>query len=169
MLASTPTSGCSRNSHIRLATATDVATVEEKIVRNDADPAQVLVGEHGQADAERQPERHGDQGELERDPQRVLELVAAEHVDVLVPAVRPAVVALDVAALAAEHDRPASGYTTNMTSTTIDGASSSSAAGNCLHRCRRLRRDATPVTLGARGRAGTRRVCAVRLGAGRSR
>ena len=33
MLASTPTSGCSRNSHIRLATATDVATVEEKIVR----------------------------------------------------------------------------------------------------------------------------------------
>src|SRR5262245_61701424 len=34
MLASTPTSGCNRNNHIRLATATDVATVDEKIVRN---------------------------------------------------------------------------------------------------------------------------------------
>ena len=71
-----------------------------------ADPAQRLVGEHGEADAQRQPERDGDQRQLERRPQRVLELDRAEHVDVLVPPVRAAVAALDVAALAAEHDRP---------------------------------------------------------------
>ena len=41
-LASTPTSGWSRNSHIRLATATDVATVEEKIVRNTPTPRRYL-------------------------------------------------------------------------------------------------------------------------------
>ena len=42
MLDSTPTSGWSRNSHIRLLTATDVATVDEKIVRNVPIPRSVL-------------------------------------------------------------------------------------------------------------------------------
>src|SRR6056297_3891502 len=41
-LASTPTEGCSRNSHIRLATATDVATVDEKIARNTPTPDRCL-------------------------------------------------------------------------------------------------------------------------------
>ena len=59
-------SGWSRNSHIRLATATDVATVDEKIGAERADAAQLLVGERGETDAERQPERHGDQRELGR-------------------------------------------------------------------------------------------------------
>ena len=44
--------------------------------------------------------------ELERHDQGVAELVAAEHVDVLVPAVGPAVVALGVAALMAEPHGP---------------------------------------------------------------
>ena len=48
---SSPTCGCSRTNQISEATATLVATVEEKIVRNDADAAEVLVGQHGQADA----------------------------------------------------------------------------------------------------------------------
>ena len=71
-----------------------------------ADAAQVLVGEHGQADAEDQPERHRDQREAERDPERVLELGAAEQVEVLTEALRHAVVAEVVAALLAEPHRP---------------------------------------------------------------
>ena len=35
MLARAPTDGCRRNNHIRLATATEVATVEENTVRNE--------------------------------------------------------------------------------------------------------------------------------------
>ena len=42
MLASTPTSGCSRNSHIRLATATDVATVDENMARKTPIPRRYL-------------------------------------------------------------------------------------------------------------------------------
>ncbi len=103
---SAPTSGCSRNSHIRLDTATDVATVDEKTARNTPIPRRCLSAEHGQADAEHEPERHRDQGELGRDPQRVLELGRQEGVDVLVPAVGHAVDALHVAALLPEHDRP---------------------------------------------------------------
>ena len=71
----------------------------------DRQAAQVLVGEHGQGDAERQPDRHGQQGELDGDPEGVDELVAAGGVDVLVPAVGDAVVALGVAAQVAEPDR----------------------------------------------------------------
>ena len=41
-LASTPTSGCSRNSHIRLATATPVAIVDVKMNRNTASPRRYL-------------------------------------------------------------------------------------------------------------------------------
>ena len=73
----------------------------------DADAAHVLVGEGGQADAEGEADRHGDQGELERHDDGVAELVAADDVEVLVPAVGPAVVALGVAALLAEPHRPA--------------------------------------------------------------
>ena len=71
-----------------------------------ADAAHVLVGEGGKADAEGQPDRHGDQGELERHDHRVAELVAADDVDVLTPATGPAVVALGVAALLAEPHGP---------------------------------------------------------------
>ena len=42
MLESTPTLGWSRNSHIRLATATDVATVDEKMARNAPTPRTYL-------------------------------------------------------------------------------------------------------------------------------
>ena len=41
-LDSTPRLGCSRNNHIRLATATDVATVEEKIARKAPTPRTYL-------------------------------------------------------------------------------------------------------------------------------
>ena len=37
-LASAPIDGCRRKNHIKLATATDVATVEEKIARNTPMP-----------------------------------------------------------------------------------------------------------------------------------
>ena len=42
MLDSTPMSGCSRNSHIRLATATDVAIVDVKMKRKTARPRRYL-------------------------------------------------------------------------------------------------------------------------------
>ncbi len=73
----------------------------------DADAAHVLVGEGGEADPEGQADRHRDEGELERHDDRVAELVAADHVEVLVPAADAAVVALGVAPLLAEPHRPA--------------------------------------------------------------
>ncbi len=41
-LANAPTSGCKRNNHIRLATATEVATVDVKMNRNTASPRRYL-------------------------------------------------------------------------------------------------------------------------------
>ena len=106
MLASTPTSGWSRNSHIRLATATDVATVEEKIVRKMPIRLSVLLASTARPTPNASPSGTVISASLNVDPQRVLEFDRAERIDVLVPPVRATVGALDVAALAAEHDRP---------------------------------------------------------------
>ena len=57
---SAPTSGCSRNNHIRLDTATDVATVDEKIARKTPIPRSCLSASTRQSDAEHEAERHGD-------------------------------------------------------------------------------------------------------------
>ena len=70
---------------MRLATATDVATVEEKTARKNPMPRRYRSASTAMADTERRRRRHREQGELDRHPQRVLELLAAEHVDVLVP------------------------------------------------------------------------------------
>ena len=73
------------------------------------DAAQELVGEHGEADAEHEPGRHRQQGELDGHPQGVQELVAAGDVDVLVPPVGAAVLAGGVAAHVPEPHRLDSG------------------------------------------------------------
>ncbi len=103
---STPTSGCSSTNHTRLATATLVATVEQNTVRKNADATDLFVGEHGEADAQRQPDRHGHQRQPRRVGQRVLELVAAKDVDVLAPPTFAATLAGCVASQMAELDRP---------------------------------------------------------------
>ena len=104
-LASTPTSGWSRNSHIRLATATDVAIVDEKIVRNTPMPRRYLSASTASPTPRTRPI-----GTVSRAnftvTHNVLELVAAGDVDVLVPAVRRAVLALGVAARAGRARSP---------------------------------------------------------------
>ena len=105
MFDSTPMSGCSRNSHIRLATATDVAIVDVKMKRKTARPRRNLSASTARRDAEHEADRHGQQGELDGDPEGVEELVAAGDVDVLVPPVGDAVLALRVAAHVPEPDR----------------------------------------------------------------
>ena len=106
-LASTPTSGWSRKSHIRLATATDVATVEEKIVRNTPTPRRYLSASTASPTPRATPMGTVIRANFTVTHKRVLELLAARHVDVLVPAVRDAVLALRVTARLAEPDRPA--------------------------------------------------------------
>ena len=51
----------------------------------DPQAAEVPVGEHRHRHTEHHAGRHREQGELDRHPQRVLELLAAEDVDVLFP------------------------------------------------------------------------------------
>ena len=104
-LDSTPMSGCSRNSHIRLATATDVAIVDVKMKRKTARPRRYLSASTARPMPSDEADRHGQQGELDGDPEGVEELVAAGDVDVLVPAVGHAVLALGVAAHVPEPDR----------------------------------------------------------------
>ncbi len=58
MLASAPTDGCRRNSHIRLATATEVATVEENTVRNAPIPRRYLSASTASPTPESDAERH---------------------------------------------------------------------------------------------------------------
>ena len=102
-----PDSGSRRNSHIRLATATVVAIVDEKMVGRSPTPRQVLVGQHGKADAEGEAERDGDQRELDRDPERRPGTRAPGYVDVLVPPVGLAVVALARRSASGRARRPA--------------------------------------------------------------
>ena len=52
----------------------------------EAHAAQVLVGQHGEAEADDQAGRHGDEREQEGDAERVAELVGLEHVPVLLHA-----------------------------------------------------------------------------------
>ena len=76
----------------------------------DADAAQVLVGQHGQADAEHEARGHGERHQLQRHAERVLELAALEHVEVPTPALHrgtcvPVTSQLEVALLDGPHQR----------------------------------------------------------------
>ena len=107
MLASAPTDGWRRNNHIKLATATDVATVEENTARNAPIPRRYLSASTARPTPKRTPSGTVISANLIVTSERVLELDAAEQVDVLVEPVRHAVVAEVVAALLAEEHRPA--------------------------------------------------------------
>ena len=120
--------GCSRKNHISEATATLVATVDEKTVRKKAMPRRCLSTSTARPDAQRQADRHGHQREAERHPERLLELAAAEHVDVLIPTVAAAVAAGGVATLVPQPDRrDRAGRARTAPSTASDGASSTAA------------------------------------------
>ena len=105
-LASTPTSGWSRNSHIRLATATDVATVDEKIVRNTPMPLSVLWASIARPTPSTSPSGTVNRANLTVTHSAFWNSTRTERVPVLVPPVRAAVRAVHVAALLPEHDRP---------------------------------------------------------------
>ena len=102
---STPTRGSSRNHHISLATATDVATVEEKIARNTPMPRTYLSASAASPTPSASPTGTVIERELDRHDHGVAELVAPHDTDVLVPPVGPAVVALGIAAHVPEPDR----------------------------------------------------------------
>ncbi len=159
MLASTPTSGCSRNSHIKLATATDVATVEEKIVRKKPTPLTALWARTASPTPSANPS-----GTVISANLNVTQSAFWNSVERNTSTYWSQPFERQLAPFTSQRWLPsttarASGYTTNVTSTMIDGANSSSAAGNCFHRCLRPGRDATPVTLG-HGWRGTR-ACAL--------
>ena len=108
-LVSDPTSGCRRNSHISDATATEVATVDEKIMRNTPMPRRCLFASTANPTPSTSPNGTVISGNLNVTPERVLELDRAERIPVLVPAVRTTVAAVRVAALAPEQHRRTSG------------------------------------------------------------
>ena len=76
---STPTSGWSRNSHIRLATATDVATVEENTVRKKPTPRSYLSASTASPTPSASPSGTVISANLTVTTRALLELVAAER------------------------------------------------------------------------------------------
>ena len=68
------------------ATATDVATVEREDRLEDLDAPQLPVGGHGQEHAEHQAGGHREEHVLDAVPEALAEVVAGEHVGVLLPA-----------------------------------------------------------------------------------
>ncbi len=103
-----PTCGCNSTNQISEATAMLVATVDENSVRNTPLPRRCLSASTARPMPRARPIGTVINAKRERVAQRVAELEAVEHVDVLPPpGAHDAVLAGVVAAQVAEPDRPA--------------------------------------------------------------
>jgi hypothetical protein len=86
MRVNTPTEGLKSTSHINEATATEVATVDEKMVRNTPMPRIALLASTARPTPSTQPERDRQQDELHGHPEGMAELLGRGDVGVLLEA-----------------------------------------------------------------------------------